>query len=70
MTPKPQGNKTINKIEESEMEKQTKYGYKWFSGHYKELTVFVWRFQFRFSRPQTALWYKDKTIYSFGNGKR
>lgn len=41
---------------------------KLFKGQYRELTLFIGKLQLRFSRPQTAAWWGNKQLYSFGSG--
>ena len=45
-----------------------KVGIKLFRGNYKELTIFLGALQLRFSMPQTAAWWNDRQLYSFGKG--
>ena len=41
---------------------------KLFKGRYTELTIFWYKLQLRFSRPQTAAWWGNKSLYDFGAG--
>ena len=41
---------------------------KLFRGNYIQLTIFWYKLQFRFSKPQTAAWWGNKSLYDFGKG--
>lgn len=41
---------------------------KLFRGNYTQLTIFWYKLQLRFSKPQTAAWWGNNQLYDFGRG--